>query len=179
MTLKRVVKSFEEADALIKEGVIKEGEVLILGNGDSYEVISFLPTARFRLAICKQIFSCYKVSVTNNLSNLNNVKVSIGKSRLGERFLDSEKENFGITIRPNETYNFKYIKCFFDEELFIESTDKNVTVCTTLLKECPNPQIVTPSSFQTIEKMCEGGLKNGETLLTFAAISYDKPKSLI
>lgn len=179
MSQEYIVNTFEEASDLMKEGMVKDGDSVLIENGDSYRLISFLDKPRSRIALCRQIFSCYKVSVTNNLSNLNNVKVSIGKSRLGERYLDAEKENFGITIRPNETYNFKYVKCFFDEELFIESTSKNVTVCITLLKECPNPQIVNPSSFKTIEKMCEGGLKNGETLLTFAAISYDKPKSLI
>ncbi len=101
------------------------------------KVIEELGKNRKSLARCRLAFSCYDVTVTNNDPSLNNAKVSIGMSYTGSRGLETIEGNSGITIKPVETYKFKTVKLFFDEELFIESTSKHLYVTVNLLNECP------------------------------------------
>ena len=73
-------------------------------------VIRYLPKLRYSLIQCRHMFSCYVVVVLNSSSK--NVIINIGKSRLGSRSIDCEKENFGVSLKPGENYQFKFIKCY-------------------------------------------------------------------
>ena len=103
-------------------------------------IIRCLPKLRYSLVICRYMFSCYIVSVVNRSSK--SVTINIGKSELGSRSIDCEKEKFGVYLKPGESHQFQFIKCFFGEEIFIETTDKNLFVSTKRLKECPIPKII-------------------------------------
>lgn len=103
-------------------------------------IIRCLPKLRYKLITCRYMFSCYIVFVTNRSSK--NVTINIGKSELGSRSIDCEKENFGVFLKPDQSCQSQFIKCFFGEEIFIESTDKNLTISIKRLRECPNPKII-------------------------------------
>lgn len=105
-------------------------------------IIKELGRNRKSLVTCKLTFQCCIVTVVNNDPSLNNIKVSVGVSQTGSRGLTTIEGNSGITVRPNESYTFKTVKLFFDEELFIESTSKIIYVRTDILKECPKSEIV-------------------------------------
>lgn len=140
-------------------------------------VIRCLPKLRYSLVTCRDIFSCYVAFVTNRSSK--NVIINIGKSKPGSRSIDCEKENFGISLKPDQSYQFQFIKCFFGEEVFIESTDKNLFVSIKRLRECPKPKIVLLSDNDVISKIYEGGDVNRNSTTLDSSNSHINIKSPI
>lgn len=140
-------------------------------------VIRCLPKKRYKLITCKHMFACYVVIVLNGSSK--NVTINIGKSKLGSRSIDCEEGNFGISLKPDQPYQFQLIKCFFGEEIFIESTDKNLFVSTKRLRECANPKVVLLSDNDVVSKIYEGGVVNRNSTTLNSSNSHINIKSPI
>lgn len=136
-----------------------------------------LPKKRYKLITCKHMFACYVVIVSNRSSK--NVTINIGKSKLGSRSIDCEKENFGVFLKSDQSCQFRFIKCFFGEEIFIESTDKNLFISTKRLRECPNPKVVLLSDNDVISKIYEGGVMNRNSTTLNSSNSHINIKSPI